>query len=151
VIVAMAPMLAGRIDYEPALPPLRDGLTQRVPQGSVIKYQAVYPTPFWRAQGLNGYANSDRPPVSVTFDNSPPDGKPGVLLGFVEGADARRLWRLSAAARRRAVLGSFQRLVGGFMDARVLCGLHAPGRVDRLRPRVARAGRAAALGRDGDR
>ena len=71
VIVAMAPMLAGRIDYEPALPPLRDGLTQRVPQGSVIKYQAVYPTPFWRAQGLNGYANSDRPPVSVTFDNSP--------------------------------------------------------------------------------
>jgi monoamine oxidase len=112
VIVAMAPMLAGRIDYAPALPPLRDGLTQRVPQGSVIKYQAVYPTPFWRAQGLNGYANSDRPPVSVTFDNSPPDGKPGVLLGFVEGADARHLWRLSAGARRRAVLGSFQRLFG---------------------------------------
>ncbi|MGZ4186209.1 MAG: flavin monoamine oxidase family protein [Solirubrobacteraceae bacterium] len=112
VIVAMAPMLAGRIDYEPGLPPLRDGLTQRVPQGSVIKYQAVYPTPFWRAQGLNGYANSDRPPVSVTFDNSPPNGKPGVLLGFVEGADARRLWRQSAAGRRRAVLGSFQRLFG---------------------------------------
>ncbi|MGZ4218375.1 MAG: flavin monoamine oxidase family protein [Solirubrobacteraceae bacterium] len=109
VIVAMAPMLA---DYEPALPPLRDGLTQRLPQGSVIKYQAVYPTPFWRAQGLNGYANSDRSPVSVTFDNSPPDGKPGVLLGFVEGADARRLWRQSAAARRRAVLGWFQRLFG---------------------------------------
>jgi monoamine oxidase len=112
VIVAMAPMLAGRIDYEPALPALRDGLTQRVPQGSVIKYQAVYPTPFWRAQGLNGYANSDRPPVSVTFDNSPADGRPGVLLGFVEGADARRLWRLAAGARRRAVLGCFQRLFG---------------------------------------
>ena len=112
VIIAMAPMLAGRIDYEPALPALRDGLTQRVPQGSVIKYQAVYPTPFWRAQGLNGYANSDRPPVSVTFDNSPADGKPGVLLGFAEGADARRLWRLSAGARRRAVLGCLQRLFG---------------------------------------
>jgi monoamine oxidase len=112
VIVAMAPMLAGRIDYEPALPPLRDGLTQRMPQGSVIKYQAVYPTPFWRTQRLNGYANSDQPPVSVTFDNSPPDGKPGVLLGFVEGADARRLWRQSPGARRRAVLGSFQRLFG---------------------------------------
>ena len=59
------------------------------------------PPPFWRTQGLNGYANSDRPPVSVTFDNSPPDGKPGVLLGFVEGADARRLWRQSPGARRR--------------------------------------------------
>jgi monoamine oxidase len=40
--VAMAPMFAGRIDYEPALPALRYGLTQKVPQGSVIKYQAVY-------------------------------------------------------------------------------------------------------------
>jgi monoamine oxidase len=35
-----------------------------------------------------------------------------VLLGFVEGADARRLERQSAAARRRAVLGSFVRLFG---------------------------------------
>ena len=61
VIVALAPMLAGRIDYEPALPALRDGLTQRVPQGSVIKFEAVYPTPFWRADGLNGYATATSP------------------------------------------------------------------------------------------
>ncbi|HEY1509371.1 MAG TPA: flavin monoamine oxidase family protein [Solirubrobacteraceae bacterium] len=112
VIVAVAPMLAGRIDYEPALPPSRDGLTQRVPQGSVIKYEAVYRKPFWRADGLNGYANSDHPPVRLTYDNSPPGGTPGVLLGFVEGADARRLWRLPERARRRAVIGSFERLFG---------------------------------------
>jgi monoamine oxidase len=112
VVIAMAPLLAGRIDYEPALPPLRDGLTQRVPQGSVIKYEAVYRTPFWRAQGLNGYANSDRPPVSLTYDNSPPSGVPGVLLGFALGAEARRLWKFTAAGRRRAVISSFQRLFG---------------------------------------
>ena len=47
----MAPTLAGRIDYDPPLPAPRDQLTQRVPQGSVIKYEAVYPTPFWRAAG----------------------------------------------------------------------------------------------------
>jgi monoamine oxidase len=111
-VVAIAPTLAGRIDYEPVLPPLRDGLTQRVPQGSVIKYEAVYPTPFWRGSGLSGYVNSDQPPVHLTYDNSPPSGKPGVLLGFVEGSEARRMGTLSAAARRRAVLGSFVRLFG---------------------------------------
>jgi monoamine oxidase len=112
VIVAVAPTLAGRIDYSPALPGLRDQLTQRVPQGSVIKFEAVYPRPFWRASGLNGYSNSDRSPVGFTYDNSPPDGSPGVLLGFVCGSDARRLGTLSAAARRTAVLASFVRLFG---------------------------------------
>jgi monoamine oxidase len=112
VIVAIAPTLAGRIDYQPALPALRDQLTQRVPQGSVIKYEAVYPTPFWRKSGLNGYANSDRSPVRLTYDNSPPTGKPGVLLGFVTGDDARRLGRLPKRARYGAVLRSFERLFG---------------------------------------
>jgi monoamine oxidase len=111
-IVAVAPILAGRIDYEPALPALRDGLTQRMPQGSVIKYEAVYPKPFWRAQGLNGYANSDRAPVCLTYDNSPPSGTPGVLLGFVEGAAARRLGTMRTAARLRAVVNAFERLFG---------------------------------------
>jgi monoamine oxidase len=89
-----------------------DQLTQRVPQGSVIKYEAVYPRPFWRAAGLSGYSNSDRSPLRLTYDNSPPSGTPGVLLGFATGTDARRLTTQSAAARRRAVLASFTRLFG---------------------------------------
>ncbi len=112
VIVAVAPMLAGRIEYEPALPALRDGLTQRMPHGSAIKYEAVYAKPFWRSAGLSGYTNSDRPPVRFTYDNSPPSGRPGVLLGFVVGEDARALGALSAAQRRRRVLASFVRLFG---------------------------------------
>ncbi len=112
VIVALAPTLAGRIYYEPALPALRDQLTQRVPQGSVIKFEAVYDKPFWRAAGLNGQSYSDRPPVDFTFDNSPPSGKPGVLLGFVAGSEARRLGTRGAGARRRAVLDCFELLFG---------------------------------------
>ncbi len=111
-IVATSPMLAGRIAYEPVLPAQRDGLTQHVPQGSVIKFEAVYPRPFWRTAGLSGYSNSDRPPVHFTYDNSPPSGRPGVLLGFVAGSDARRLGALPARARREAVLGAFTRLFG---------------------------------------
>jgi monoamine oxidase len=111
-IVAMSPMLAGRIDYEPALPALRDGLTQRVPNGSAIKYEAVFPKPFWRSAGLNGYSNSDRPPIHFSYDNSPPSGKPGVLLGFVVGEEARTLGTLGLAERRRQVLAAFVRLFG---------------------------------------
>jgi monoamine oxidase len=112
VVVAMAPALAGRIDYDPPLPAARDQLTQRVPQGSAIKYEAVYPAPFWRREGLSGYANSDRSPIRLTYDNSPPGGTPGVLLGFATGRDARRLSSMTAGARRKSVLGSFTRLFG---------------------------------------
>ena len=78
----------------------------------MIKVEAVYPTPFWRAEGLNGYVNSDRPPIQVTWDNSPPSGKPGVIVGFVLGTEARRLTDQSPVARRRALLGALARIFG---------------------------------------
>lgn len=112
VIVSVPPLLAGRIDYEPALPPGREQLTQRTPMGSVIKCQAVYDEPFWRADGLTGQATGDGAGSRVVFDNSPPGGSPGVLLAFVEGDEARRLGRASAQDRRQAVLGSLARYFG---------------------------------------
>lgn len=112
VIVTLPPTLAGRLDYEPHLPAWRDQLTQRVPAGTVVKCFASYPTPFWRDHGLNGQAVSDEGPVKVTFDVSPPDGQVGVLLGFVEGGEARRWQRLSADERRSQVLACFARYFG---------------------------------------
>ncbi len=112
VIVTLPPALAARIDYAPVLPSARDQLTQRYPMGSVIKCQAIYDRPFWRERGLTGQVTSDTGPVKVTFDNSPPDGSPGVLLGFVEGDEARRLSGRPEAERRAAVLDSFVRYFG---------------------------------------
>ena len=112
VIVAMSPALAGRLRYSPPLPAGRDQLTQRMPNGSVIKCMAVYEEPFWRADGLSGQVTSDSGPVKVVFDNSPPDGSPGVLLGFLEGNQARALGRLDAEQRRESVVGCFQRFFG---------------------------------------
>jgi monoamine oxidase len=111
-IVTLPPTLAGRLEYDPPLPSWRDQLTQRMPAGSVIKAFAVYPEPFWRADGLNGQAVSDTGPVKVTFDNSPPSGTPGVLMGFLEGQEARRWARRSQAERREAVIGCFVRYFG---------------------------------------
>jgi monoamine oxidase len=112
VVVAIPPPLAGRIVYEPALPGHRDQLTQRMPQGAVIKCMAIYDEPFWRADGLSGQATSDVGPAKVIFDNSPPDGSPGVLLGFLEGDRARQFTRVSADERREAVVGTFARIFG---------------------------------------
>ena len=84
-----------------------------MPQGAVIKCMAIYDEPFWRADGLTGQAISDAGPVKVIFDNSPPDGSPGVLLGFLEGAPrARELGRVAPEERRAAVLGDLARLFG---------------------------------------
>jgi monoamine oxidase len=111
-ILTVAPTLAGRLVYDPPLPGFRDQLTQRMPLGTVAKCMAIYEEPFWRNEGLSGQGMSDTGPVKLTFDNSPPGGSPGVLLGFLEGRRARELGRLSAEERRRAVVDCFARLYG---------------------------------------
>jgi monoamine oxidase len=112
VIVALPPTLTSRIFYDPPLPGHRDQLTQRMPQGSVIKCMAIYDEPFWRDDGLSGMATSDTGPAKIVFDNSPPDGSPGVLLGFLEGERARVIGRLEPEERRRQVLAGLARLFG---------------------------------------
>ena len=111
-IVAVPPTLAGRIAYDPPLPGMRDQLTQRMPQGTVIKTMAVYERPFWRERGYSGQAASEGGPARVVFDNSPPDGSPGVLLGFLEGRLARQWGGRDADERRQAILAGHARLFG---------------------------------------
>jgi monoamine oxidase len=111
-VVAIPPALAARIAYAPAVPAGRDQLLQRLPQGSVAKCMAVYDRPFWRAEGLSGQALSDEGPTRIMFDNSPPGGEKGVLLGFLEGRTARELGAWSPEARRDAVVAGFARVFG---------------------------------------
>jgi monoamine oxidase len=112
VVVSVPPALRGRIEYIPALPPVHDGLSQRMPMGAVIKCSAVYDAPFWRKTGLNGRAESDTGPCKVTCDNSAPGSDAGVLTGFVLGSDARRWGERSAGERKQAVLQCFDRFFG---------------------------------------
>lgn len=112
VVVALSPALAGRIDYTPELPSQRDQLTQRTPNGSVIKCMAVYDRPFWREDGLSGQAASLTGPARVVFDNSPHGSDRGVLLGFLEGREARAYSGRPQSERRAAVVAGFARLFG---------------------------------------
>jgi len=111
-IVTVPPPIRSRIEFAPELPAIHRQLAQRMPMGWLVKATAVYPEPFWRDDGLSGEALNDDGPVTITFDNSPPSGVPGALVGFVGGSDARSFARLGKSERRRAVLGSFQSLFG---------------------------------------
>ncbi|MFE6888572.1 flavin monoamine oxidase family protein [Streptomyces sp. NPDC057694] len=107
VVVAVPPPLAARIDFDPLLPAARDQLSQRLPMGSIGKAIAVYDTPFWRADGLNGQVVSDTGTVRSSFDNSPPDGSYGALMGFIEADEMRAHDGASEADVRAAVLKDY--------------------------------------------
>ncbi|OIJ69890.1 flavin monoamine oxidase family protein [Streptomyces mangrovisoli] len=112
VVVALPPPLAARIAFDPLLPAARDQLAQRLPMGSIGKAIAVYDTPFWRADGLNGQVVSDSGAVRSTFDNSPPDGSYGALMGFIEADEMRAYDAASVADIKAAVLKDYVNYFG---------------------------------------
>jgi monoamine oxidase len=109
VIVAIPPAHRAAIDFSPALPAEYEKLAQHWPQGNLSKAYAAYETPFWRANGCSGEALSDEGPVFITFDVSPDDKGPGILLGFT---DPRAFDALPAAKRREHALAGFAALFG---------------------------------------
>lgn len=112
VIVAVPPPLAVAIEWDPMLPPIRAQLLQRMSMGALMKVDAVYPTPFWRAAGLSGMSVQDQGPVRVSFDNCPPDASVGVLMAFVGGATWRDWGNRPVDERRNAVLRAFATAFG---------------------------------------
>jgi len=111
-VVAVPPLLAGRIVYDPALPAPRDALTQRFPMGATIKCIALYERAFWRERGFSGEAICSGGPVTVVFDNTSHDGTQPALLAFIVGQAARDWSARPAAERRRAVLQAYVRFFG---------------------------------------
>jgi monoamine oxidase len=113
VVVAIPPPLAVEIAWTPLLPAEHDALRRRMPLGTLAKCEAIYDTPFWRANGLSGQAiKLGDAAVPAMFDNTPPDGSPGVLMGFMGGRSWRKWQTASAADRRAAVLEDFAQAYG---------------------------------------
>jgi len=55
---------------------------------------------------------SDTGPIEVVYDNSPPNGQPGVLVEFAEGNQGRSLFALSEPQRRERVLTNLSAYFG---------------------------------------
>jgi monoamine oxidase len=83
-----------------------------MPMGSLMKAEAVYERPFWRDDGLSSSSIIGGGPIIGTWDNTPPSGRPGIVMGFIGGEHARS-WSLRPAGEgRAAVLGNFASVVG---------------------------------------
>ena len=111
-IVAVPPVLTGKIDYDPVLPDDRVDLIDHFPQGNLTKAACVYPRPFWRDDGLTGQVLYENGPISASFDDSPEDGGKGVVFGFIGGDQARSFAKLKPKQRRRAVIANYVEFFG---------------------------------------
>jgi putrescine oxidase len=111
-IVAVAPNLTAAISFRPALPAWRMRLQQASSQGSVTKILAVYPEPFWRAEGLSGEGFAPHQLVRELYDNTPPSASVGVLCTFLPGEQAEFAGRLHPDRRRELVLEGIAKMVG---------------------------------------
>ncbi|NAZ77055.1 FAD-dependent oxidoreductase [Kineococcus sp. T13] len=116
VVVAVPPPLFSRISHEPPLPRRQHQLHQHLSMGLVIKVHAVYPTPFWREDGLSGTAFGADALVQEVYDNTLHGDERGTLVGFVSDEKADALFALPADERRRRVLES----IAGYLGERAL-------------------------------
>ncbi|WP_030239018.1 flavin monoamine oxidase family protein, partial [Streptomyces sp. NRRL S-350] len=106
-VMALPPLLADAIAYEPALPTRRAG--ERTGRGCAVKVHLVYPAPLWRRHGFSGWSVNARGPLLSTVDDSP-EGGIGVLTGFVTGAEAHRYGALTPQRQRAEALAQAARL-----------------------------------------
>jgi len=111
-VVALPPLLAGRIGYDPPVRTTRDQLTQRFPMGYTIKTLLLYDEAFWRDEGWSGESLSTEGPVCFTYDNTSHDGAQPALVAFLEGNAARHWGRLTPAERREDIEAQLARYFG---------------------------------------
>lgn len=103
VVVAIPPPLRLGIHFSPALPATWRGWLQRSPMGAMVKVLALYPEAFWRAEGLSGLGTGTLPTLELVVDSSPPEGRPGILAGFI-AAERAVHWQGQPEARREALV-----------------------------------------------
>ncbi|RJL34092.1 flavin monoamine oxidase family protein [Bailinhaonella thermotolerans] len=117
-VVAVPPALTAAIDLRPGLlaPRAAGG------PGCAVKTHLVYPAPAWREQGLSGWSVSAEGPLLSTVDDSPEDGGPGVLTGFVTGREAHRFAALDPREQRERAVAQAARLFPGLPEP---IGFHA--------------------------
>jgi putrescine oxidase len=112
VVVAVPPPVQRRIRFRPELPAEHRMAREHQSFGLVIKVQAVYPTPFWREQGLSGTGFGPYQLVHEVYDNTPDGDERGFLVGFVAGINADEAGRLSEQERRARILASLASYFG---------------------------------------
>lgn len=129
VVVAMAPPLYGRLEWDPPLPPIMQQAVQRMPMGSCIKTHMYYRRAWWRERGYSGSFFSETGPVTYTIDDCKPDGSRPCLMGFVVAGAQKRLARMTRPERIAALTKQYAEIFRcsdaleptGYIDADCEC------------------------------
>jgi len=111
IITAPLPVLK-KIQFTPELPKEKQILIDSMKMGTVIKCHAVYATPFWRAQGLNGSSTCLDEVVELTVDNSVPSSEKGIVTSLIHADRAKALLKLSDKERKEVLLKAYANLFG---------------------------------------
>jgi monoamine oxidase len=116
VVYALPPrIVAQRIEHIPPLPHVLATDLAKIPtwMASYAKFIAVYPTPFWRENGLSGDASSERGPLGEVHDASQPGHEAsGVLFGFVSIDPDRRRTSAQRDQLTTEALAQLERMFG---------------------------------------
>ena len=102
VIIAVPPVMARGIAFEPALPPVVGAALDAWESGMVVKAFARYPSPFWRDAGLSGSIMWADTRGLYVCDASP-DDRHATLVVFTGGEIATR-WMAEGEAGYRSIV-----------------------------------------------
>uniref|UniRef100_A0A7M4G2N9 monoamine oxidase n=1 Tax=Crocodylus porosus TaxID=8502 RepID=A0A7M4G2N9_CROPO len=114
VISAIPPGLTTKIHFNPELPTKRNQLIQRLPMGSVIKCMVYYKEAFWRRMDYCGsmVIEDEEAPISITLDDTKPDGSVPAIMGFILTRKAFKLVHLSKEERKRKICELYAKVLG---------------------------------------
>ncbi|ARV75300.1 flavin monoamine oxidase family protein [Vibrio campbellii] len=105
-------LIANNIRFTPALPETALNALDKTPtwMAAHAKFFAIYDRPFWRENGLSGYANSQVGPLVEIHDASAENGH-AALFGFI-GYDAQTRAKLGATELKTMAVEQLARLFG---------------------------------------
>ncbi|KAL6080703.1 hypothetical protein STEG23_008847, partial [Scotinomys teguina] len=114
VISAIPPNLTAKIHFKPELPHERNQLIQRLPMGAVIKCMVYYKEAFWKKKDYCGcmIIEDEEAPISITLDDTKPDGSVPAIMGFILARKADRLAKLNKEIRKMKICELYAKVLG---------------------------------------
>ncbi|XP_070461943.1 amine oxidase [flavin-containing] A [Equus przewalskii] len=114
VISAIPPALTAKIHFKPELPSERNQLIQRLPMGAIIKCMMYYKEAFWKKKDYCGsmIIEDEEAPISITLDDSKPDGSLPAIMGFILARKADRLAKLHKEMRKKKICELYAKVLG---------------------------------------
>ncbi|TKC50028.1 hypothetical protein EI555_016080, partial [Monodon monoceros] len=114
VISAIPPTFTAKIHFRAELPSERNQLIQRLPVGAIIKCMTYYKEAFWKKKDYCGcmVIEDEEAPISITLDDTKPDGSLPTLMGFILARKADRLPEVHKELRKRRICELYAKALG---------------------------------------